>query len=102
LVCKFLQKSFAFQRGNTYNIFTLFPSAFSHWLSTTLMAITHYFREALTELHRVTWPTRAKAVRISAIVLTFTFVAAAVMGAFDSALAYGYQQLLTLASTLSL
>jgi len=55
-----------------------------------------YFREAVSELHRVSWPTRQQAVRISIIVLAVTFAFAFVFGFFDVFLAWGYEQLIKL------
>jgi preprotein translocase SecE subunit len=66
-----------------------------------LMSLSTYFREAVSELHKVAWPTRTQAIRISGIVLAATFIAAAVFGAFDSALAWGYAQLLSLSELYS-
>ncbi len=42
-----------------------------------------YIREALAELHQVRWPTRQQAVRLSAIVVGFVLVNAAVFGLVD-------------------
>lgn len=61
------------------------------------MSLGKYFREAITELHHVTWPTRAQAIRISAIVLGVTFFFALVFGLFDSLMAWAYAELLRLA-----
>lgn len=61
------------------------------------MNILNYFREAISELHRVSWPTRQQAVRISLIVLAVTFVFALTLGFLDTLLAWSYQQLLKLA-----
>ncbi len=63
------------------------------------MSIKTYFRDAVTELHRVTWPTRAQAVRISMIVLGVTFFFALVFGIFDKILAWAYLELLNFAQT---
>lgn len=46
-----------------------------------------YFNEAIEELHHVRWPTRHQAVRLSAIVLGFTLVSAAIFGVADFVLA---------------
>lgn len=59
-----------------------------------LTSTTRYFRGALTELHQVRWPTRNQAVRLSAIVLGFTLVAAAVYGVVDFLLGQGMKVLL--------
>ncbi len=61
------------------------------------MSLRTYLREAVTELHKVAWPTRAQAVRISAIVLGVTFFFAFTFGLFDKALSAGYLYLLNLA-----
>lgn len=55
---------------------------------------TQYFRGALTELRQVRWPTRNQAVRLSAIVLGFTLVAAALYGVVDFLLGQGMKFLL--------
>jgi preprotein translocase SecE subunit len=57
----------------------------------------NYFREALSELHRVSWPTRAQAVRLSLIVLAVTLAFAFVFGFLDVFLAWGYEELLKMA-----
>ena len=55
---------------------------------------THYFRGSLAELRQVRWSTRNQAVRLSAIVLGFTLVAAAVYGVVDFFLGQGMKLLL--------
>lgn len=62
------------------------------------MDLSKYFREAISELHRVSWPTRQQAVRISIIVLAVTFAFAFVFGFFDTFLAWGYKMLLRFAN----
>lgn len=57
-------------------------------------SIIRYFRDSLTELHRVSWPTRAQAVRIALIVLGVTLFFTFIFGVFDSLLALGYAELL--------
>ncbi len=59
---------------------------------------TKYFRDAISELHRVSWPTRQQAVRLSIVVLIVTFAFAFVFGFFDVFLAWGYKALLKLAN----
>ena len=58
---------------------------------------TNYFREALKELHQVTWPTRNQAIRLSAITLVFTFATAIAYGVVDFALGRIVAVLLNLA-----
>jgi len=62
------------------------------------MSLTKYLRDAVSELHRVTWPTRQQAVRISIVVLAVTFTFALIFGFFDTFLSWGYKMLLKLAS----
>ncbi|MCF7846241.1 MAG: preprotein translocase subunit SecE [Candidatus Peribacteraceae bacterium] len=62
------------------------------------MNLTKYFRDAVSELHRVSWPTRQQAIRISIVVLAVTFVIAFMLGFLDTFLAWGYQQLLKLSA----
>lgn len=45
--------------------------------------VLNYINEALEELRHVRWPTRQQAVRLSAIVLAFTALSAAVFGFVD-------------------
>lgn len=52
-------------------------------------AITRYFKDSYQELHKVSWPTKNQAVRISAIVLGFSLVTAAFIGLLDYALTLG-------------
>ena len=59
---------------------------------------TKYFREAISELLRVSWPTRQQAVRLSVVVLAVTFVFAFAFGFLDVFLAWGYKALLKLAN----
>ena len=58
-----------------------------------------YFRESVEELHRVTWPTRAQAVQLVIAVIITTIIAALFFGFLDAALAYGWKQLITLATS---
>ncbi|MDD3067162.1 MAG: preprotein translocase subunit SecE [Candidatus Gracilibacteria bacterium] len=58
-----------------------------------------YIRDAVSELHRVTWPTRAQAVRISLIVLGVTLFFAFALGFLDTFLAAGYKLLLSFADS---
>lgn len=58
-------------------------------------ALQAYVREAMEELRHVRWPTRQQAVRLSAIVLGFTAVSAAVFGLLDFAFAQGIRLLLS-------
>ncbi|MBU1089175.1 preprotein translocase subunit SecE [Patescibacteria group bacterium] len=62
------------------------------------MNLSKYFREAVSELHRVSWPTRQQAIRISIIVLAVTFAFAFIFGFFDTFLSWGYKMLLKLAN----
>ena len=62
------------------------------------MNLPKYFRDAVNELHRVSWPTRQQAIKISIIVLAVTFAFAFVFGFFDTFLSWGYKMLLKLAN----
>ncbi len=42
-----------------------------------------YLNEAVEELHKVRWPTRQQAIRLSIIVLTFTVASAIIFGIVD-------------------
>jgi preprotein translocase subunit SecE len=47
------------------------------------MKITNYFRETRGELKHVNWPTRTQAIGYTAIVIIFSAIIAALLGAFD-------------------
>ncbi len=59
-----------------------------------LNAITQYFKDSYQELHKVSWPTKNQAVRISAIVLGFSLVTAAFLGLLDYVLGLGVTTLI--------
>jgi preprotein translocase SecE subunit len=61
------------------------------------MKITSYINESLEELRHVRWPTRQQAVRLSAVVIVFTAIAAAAFGLLDFALAQILEVLLAAA-----
>jgi preprotein translocase SecE subunit len=52
-----------------------------------VQAILSYITGAIEELHHVRWPTRQQAIRLSLVVVAFTFVAAALFGVVDFLLA---------------
>lgn len=52
-----------------------------------MTAVMDYINGSLEELRHVRWPTRQQAVRLSAIVVVFTFVTAVVFGVVDFLLA---------------
>ena len=83
----------AFPFVDPYNELTYFPALFK----STFMSLKTYFSDAITELHRVSWPTRSQAIRIVVITLVAVVVSALIFGAFDQLLAWSYAQLLTLA-----
>ncbi len=60
--------------------------------------ITQYINDALEELRHVRWPTRQQAVRLSAIVLGFTALSAAIFGLIDYGFSEALHFLLRLAS----
>lgn len=60
--------------------------------------IVRYVKDSYQELHKVSWPTKNQAVRISAIVLGFSLVTAAFIGLLDYALTFGVTTLIQLVS----
>lgn len=56
--------------------------------------IVRYFKDSYQELHKVSWPTKNQAVRISAIVLVFSLLTAAFIGVLDYALTLGVTTLI--------
>ncbi len=58
--------------------------------------IRKYFRDSLSELNNVTWPTRKQSIRITTIVFIFMIVAAAILGFLDQLFAWGIRALLAL------
>lgn len=60
-------------------------------------SITTYINESLAELRAVRWPTRQQAVRLSAIVIAFTFGCAVVLGLLDYVLSEGLLYILSFA-----
>jgi preprotein translocase SecE subunit len=63
------------------------------------MNIINYIRDSISELHKVSWPTRRQAVRIAAIVLSVTFATALILGFFDAGLTWVNNQLFDFAAT---
>ncbi len=47
-------------------------------------AVLTYFREAVEELHKVRWPTRQQAVRLSIVVLVFAAITSLAFGLVDA------------------
>jgi preprotein translocase subunit SecE len=45
--------------------------------------VIRYIQETQAELRKVTWPTREEAIRLTFIVLAFTFIAMVFLGALD-------------------
>jgi len=58
--------------------------------------ISAYLNESIEELRHVRWPTRQQAIRLSGIVLIFTFAASAVFGVVDFLLSELIKGLLSL------
>ena len=52
-----------------------------------MKSVIQYFSESVQELRHVRWPTRQQAIRLSAIVLSFTLLCAVVFGFLDFGLA---------------
>lgn len=63
------------------------------------MNIVNYIRDSISELHKVSWPTRRQAVRIAVIVLGVTFATALVLGFFDAGLTWINNRLFDFAAT---
>ena len=63
-----------------------------------MQSIVTFFQDSVVELRQVRWPTRQQAVRLSAIVIAFTLVCTAVLGAIDFGLSELLRQLLTFAA----
>ena len=55
-----------------------------------------YFQDAIAELHQVRWPTRQQAIRLSVIVIIFTFAVSVAFGAIDFVLSQIVKVLLSL------
>ncbi|MBU1445827.1 preprotein translocase subunit SecE [Patescibacteria group bacterium] len=55
-----------------------------------------YFIDSYQELHKVTWPTRNQAMKLTAIVLGFCLFMAILIGAVDGLFSTGYQYLINL------
>jgi len=55
-------------------------------------AIQKWWRETIGELHKVVWPTRKEALRLTWIVIIVMVVMGAVLGALD----FGFTKLITL------
>lgn len=54
-------------------------------------AVLSYINEAIEELHQVRWPTRQQAIRLSVIVIAFSFICAVIFGLLD----FGLSELVT-------
>ncbi len=61
-------------------------------------AIKSYVKHSFEELTRVTWPTKAQAVKLTIIVFGFCLVMAFFLGFVDYVLTYGYDLLLKAAA----
>ncbi len=53
-----------------------------------------YFHDARIELTKVTWPTRAQALRLTMVVIIFTLAMALFIGAADYVFSQGLQKLI--------
>ncbi len=60
-----------------------------------MQQIITFFQDAVVELRQVRWPTRHQAIRLSIIVLAFTFACTALLGAVDFGLAQLLKQILS-------
>jgi preprotein translocase SecE subunit len=52
------------------------------------LRIKNFFSEIRQELHHVNWPTRAEALRLSAVVIVIAVGISAFLGVFDYAFSY--------------
>ena len=55
-----------------------------------------YINDSIAELHQVRWPTRQQALRLSVIVLVFTFAVSIAFGIIDYALSQVVKVLLSI------
>ncbi|MBI3331603.1 preprotein translocase subunit SecE [Candidatus Peregrinibacteria bacterium] len=58
--------------------------------------VLNYVRESVEELHHVRWPTRQQAIRLSIVVVIFTFASSAVFGFLDFLLSEAVTLLLSI------
>ena len=58
-------------------------------------AVARFYRETVGELRKVSWPTRAEAIRLTGIVLVVLVVMAIILGAVDWVGAWGLDWILT-------
>ncbi|MDE2311630.1 MAG: preprotein translocase subunit SecE [Patescibacteria group bacterium] len=54
-----------------------------------------FFSEVRTELSKVVWPTRAETVKYTLIVIVFSLIIAAILGAFDYGLLRLFEALIS-------
>ncbi|HEY4717531.1 MAG TPA: preprotein translocase subunit SecE [Anaerolineales bacterium] len=57
-------------------------------------ALQRWFRETMSELRRVSWPTRAEAVSLTRIVIVVMFISAIILGGLDAIFETIFVQLL--------
>ena len=58
-------------------------------------SILTYLQDSVAELRQVRWPTRQQAIRLSIIVIAFTFACTVVLGAVDFGLSTLLKEILT-------
>ncbi len=63
-----------------------------------MQQILTYVRDSVAELRQVRWPTRQQAVRLSIVVIVFTFVCTVILGVIDIGLSNLLKELLTFAA----
>ncbi len=63
-----------------------------------MQSIITFVQDSITELRQVRWPTRQQAIRLSIIVIAFTFVCTAILGVIDFGLSTLLQELLSFAA----
>lgn len=57
-------------------------------------ALIRYFKDSLQELHKVSWPTKNQAVRLTLIVIGFSIAVAIFIGVVDYIFTFAYSYLI--------
>lgn len=59
-------------------------------------AVIAYLKDSVSELRKVTWPTKEQTLRLTIIVSVFSLIVAALFGVLDYVFGFGFTQLLDL------
>lgn len=59
-------------------------------------AVIAYLKDSVSELRKVTWPTKEQTLRLTIIVIIFSLIVAAVFGVLDYIFGLGFTQLIDL------